>query len=306
MTILLNNAPHDNAPWVYYLNQYLPHMAVVEYPHVDDVNAIKYAAIWDHPHGDLERYPNLRAILNLGAGMDLIDAQPSLPDVPIVRLVDPEVGTDMAQFALYWVLHFQRNFEQYRALAAESKWQRLEYTNAANYTVVVIGLGLIGAQIAQTIAANGFKVVGWSRQSRTLDNIAVLHGDAGLPMALAQADVIINCLPLNRHTRHFFNRDRLAQLKPGASLINISRGALLNDDALSEALNAGHLNAAALDVFATEPLPSDHPYWRMPNVFVTPHMSGATYARSACRTLADNIERMEAGLPPFPIYQPQP
>ena len=302
MSILLNNAPYDNDPWVHYLNEYLPDMPVFVYPDIPDINAVKYAATWDHPHGDLERYPNLRAILHLGAGMDLIDAQPTLPDVPIVRLVDPEVGIDMAQFALYWTLHFQRNFEDYRTLSESSRWTRHEYTNSSSYNVAVIGLGLIGAQIAQTISANRFNVTGWSRRPQTLDGVANLNGESGLQQALEQADVVINCLPLNDNTQHFFDSEKLAWLKKGANIINISRGGVIDDAALIDGLNNKRIGAAALDVFAVEPLPKDHPYWQMTNVFVTPHMSGATYARSACRTLADNIERIEAGEAPFPIY----
>ena len=305
MGILLNNAPYDNDPWVHYLNQYLPDIPVFVYPDVPDVKAVKYAATWDHPAGDFERYPNLRAILHLGAGMDLIDAQPTLPDVPIVRLVDPEVGLDRAQFALYWTLHFQRNFEQYRTLARDSRWDRLDYINSKRYNVAVVGLGLIGTQIAQTIASNRFKVLGWSRRSQILEGVTNLNGEDGLKRALEHADVVINCLPLNDNTHHFFDSEKLAWLKQGANIINISRGGVFDDTALIDGLNNGRIGAAALDVFAVEPLPEDHVYWQMPNVFVTPHMSGATYARSACRTLADNIERLEAGEDPFPIYIPK-
>ena len=305
MAILLNNAPYENDSWVHYLNEYLPDMPVFVYPDIADVSSVKYAATWDHPHGDFERYPNLRAILHLGAGMDLIDAQPTLPNVPIVRLVDPEVGLDMAQFALYWTLHFQRNFEQYRALSKDTKWVRLDYTNSTRYNVAIIGLGLIGTQIAQTIASNRFNVLGWSRHAQQLDGITTLAGSDGLKLALQRADVVISCLPLNDSTQHFFDSEKLSWLKHGANIINISRGGVFDDEALIDGLNSARIGAAALDVFAVEPLPQDHAYWRMPNVFVTPHMSGATYARSACRTLADNIERLEAGEDPFPIYIPQ-
>ncbi len=305
MSILLNNAPYDNEPWVHYLNEYLPELPVFVFPDIPDVEAIHYAAIWDHPHGDLERYPNLRAVFNLGAGMDLIDAQPSLPDVPIVRLVDPEVGTDMAQFTLYWVLHFQRNFELYRRHQSLTQWRREDYVNSSHYTVSIIGLGLIGQQIAQTIAANRFRVLGWSRSPQDVEGVTSLHGEKGLEEALGQADVVVCCLPLNVNTEHFFDQAKLDLIKPKANVVNVSRGALFDDSALISSLESGHISAAALDVFAVEPLPTDHPYWRMPNVFITPHMSGATYARSACRTLADNIERMEAGAAPFPIYKKQ-
>lgn len=304
MSILLNNSPYDNGPWVYYLNKYLPSMDVWVYPEVPDPNKVKYAAIWDHPANDLERYPNLCAILNLGAGMDLIDKMPSLPRVPIVRLVDPEVGTDMAQYTLYWVLHFQRNFEPYRRYAAQREWHRIEYVTSLNYRVLVVGLGLIGTQIAEYLAANRFAVTGWSRNPKQVDGVTCVNGDDGLNTALAETDVVVNCLPYNSSTEGFLNEHKLGQLPKGANVINVSRGAVIDEAALIAALESKHIGAAALDVFVTEPLPQESPLWTMPNVFVTPHMSGATFARSACRTLADNIERLEAGEEAFPLYVP--
>lgn len=304
MAILLNNAPYDNDPWVHYLQEYLPGMDVWVYPHIPDPAKVKYAAIWDHPAGDLERYPNLRAILNLGAGMDLIDRQPTLPNVPVVRLVDPEVGTDMAQFALYWILHFQRNFERYREHARQRLWQRLEYVNSSRYRVLVVGLGMIGSQIAEYLAMNRLAVSGWSRRAKTIKGVNCVHGEAGLTRAMGDTEVLINCLPFNAETAGFFNQERLGHLSLGANIINVSRGAVFDEAALISALQSGQIGAAALDVFATEPLPSASLLWEMPNVFITPHMSGATFARSACRTLADNIERLEAGEEAFPIYEP--
>lgn len=304
MSILLNNAPYDNAPWVHYLNQYLPDIPVWVYPDIPDPTDVKYAAIWDHPHYDLERYSNLRAILNLGAGMDLIDQQPSLPDVPLVRLVDPEVGTDMAQFALYWVLHFQRRFEEYRRLAKDKNWQRLDYINSSRHRVLVLGMGLIGQQVAEYLARNQFDVAAWNRSEKSVPNVKSFCGDDEILEALGNADVVINCLPLNKGTKHLLNEHALSRLPKGASLINISRGGVIDHMALVSLLESGHIAAAALDVFDEEPLPSSSELWQMDNVFVTPHMSGATYASSAARVLADNIERMEQGVAPFPIYKP--
>ena len=157
MSILINNAPYKSEPWQHYLRTHLPNHESWIYPDIPDRELVKYALIWDRPHGDLHGYPNLQAILNLGAGMDLIDQDPSLPNVPIVRLIDPAVGDDMAQYALYWTMHFQRGYEAYRHAAAEAKWVRHKHKLSQDYKVSVLGLGLIGSYIAEQIAATGFK-----------------------------------------------------------------------------------------------------------------------------------------------------
>lgn len=304
MAILLNNHGYDNAPWEQALSEYLPGMPVHCYPDIPDPEAIKYAAVWAHPHGDLLNYPNLKAILNLGAGTDHLDAEPKLPNVPIVRLLDPDVGNDMAQYVNYWAMHFHRRFEDYRHQSERQHWERIEVPRTQHYQVTILGLGLIGAFIAERVAQNGFKSVGWSRKPRELADVECYSGDAGLPQVLQSSDVLVNCLPLNPATEGFLNADRLSQLPQGAHFINVSRGAIIDDEALLSLLDSGHIAGAALDAFVTEPLPKDSPYWHHPNVFITPHTAGPTYAKSAARVLADNIQRMENGEVPFPIHIP--
>ena len=304
MSILINNAPYKSEPWQRYLREYLPDHTSWLYPDVPDPALVEYALIWDHPHGDLHRYPNLRAIMNLGAGMDLIDQHPSLPDVPIVRLIDPAVGDDMAQYAMYWIMHFQRGYEAYRQAAAERQWRRHKHKISQDYTVTVLGLGLIGAFIAERFALNNFKVIGWSRQAKTVNGVETVSGAEQLDYALSHCDTLINCLPLNAATRHFLNHERLNTMRKGSTLVNLSRGAVIDDTTLIALLKSGHIAGAALDVFVQEPLPADAEYWSLANVFVTPHVSGMTYARDASRVLAENILRIERGEQPFPIYKP--
>ena len=141
MSILLNNHGSDNEPWRLALSSHLPKMPIHLFPDIPDVDEIHYAVVWDHPKGDLCRYPNLKAVLVLGAGMDHIDADSSIPDVPIVRLVDPAVGDDMSQYCLYWVIHFQRRFEDYRQQAGRRHWQRYQVPLSEDFRVSVLGLG---------------------------------------------------------------------------------------------------------------------------------------------------------------------
>ena len=306
MSVMVNNVGGDNAEWKHALSALLPELSVYAYPEIPDKSQIKYAAVWYHPHNDLLQYPNLKAVLVLGAGTDHIDQAPALPDVPIVRLIDPAVGTDMSQYVLYWTMHFQRGYETYRKQQLEKVWQRYEYPLAKRFTVTVLGAGLIGSFIAQQIALCGFNAQVWSRSPRedVSDDITYHHGEQGLQGALSNTNVLVNCLPLKPQTRGLIDADLLQRLPIGGYFINVSRGAVVNEEDLIEALNTKHLQAAAIDAATTEPLSEAHPFWTTPNLFVTPHMSGATYTRTAARVLADNIKRMERGDDPFPIYTP--
>ncbi len=304
MTILLNNNSGENQSWADALRAHLPEMKVQIYPDITDISAIKYAVVWHHPLGDLIRYPNLKAILVLGAGMDHIDQEPSLPNVPVVRLIDPTVGDEMSQYVLYWVMHFQRGYELYRSQQAQKQWQRHMRPFSKDYCVSVLGAGLIGRFVAERLALNGFVVQSWSRSHKVIDSVVSFSGEHGLSDMLTSTDVLVNCLPLNDATRNLLDSRTLSILPIGASLINLSRGAVIDDQALVDLLDSGHIANAALDTFTVEPLPENSPYWGRENVFITPHMSGSTYPFLASRVIADNIQRVERGEQPFPIYKP--
>lgn len=306
MSILLNNSSGDNRSWAEALGTYLPELEIQIYPDISDANAIEYAVVWEHPHGDLLNYPNLKAVLMLGAGMDHIDKEPILPDALIVRLVDPTVGDEMSQYVLYWVMHFQRNYEGYRQQAKTQSWQQHMTPLSRHCRVSVLGAGAIGSFVSARLAANGFCAQSWSRSAKEIDNVQSFHGDDGLEAVLASTDILVNCLPLTRSTQHFLDFKKLSVLPQGASFINISRGAVVDDNALIALLDSGHIANAALDTFAIEPLPKESEYWARKNVFVTPHMSGSTYPTLTCEVIANNIKRMEKGEQPFPIYSVEP
>lgn len=306
MAILVNNHGNDTAEWQHALQTELPSMPVYAFGEVPNPDNVKYAAVWHHPHEDLLQYKNLKAVLILGAGTDHIDQAPRLPDVPIVRLIDPAVGTDMSQYVLYWIMHFQRGYEVYRTQQHRKHWQRYEYPLASTFKVTVLGAGVIATFIAERIALNGFSVNVWSRSQRddVIDGVTFYAGELGLANALHSTDVLVNCLPLKPQTHEFIDHKLLSMLPHGASFINVSRGGVVNEADLLDALNNGQITSAALDTVAAEPLSSEHPFWVHDNVFVTPHMSGATYTRTAAKVIVDNIKRMEAGEAPYPIYEP--
>lgn len=301
MAILLNNDGHWHDAWRAAIRAHMPGRRVIDYPDVPDRAAIEYALVWKHPAGDLERYPNLKAVFSLGSGVDYIDAFPALPDAPIFRLIDTNMADDMALYTLYWTIHFQRLFGTYAAQQKKARWARYPTPLAPDFKVSMLGLGAIGSHIAKALARNGFDVSGWSRSAKDIAGVTCTHGEAGLEKILPQTDVLVCCLPYTPATFEFLDRRVLSQLKHGAHLINISRGAVIHEADLLELLGSGQIGGAALDVFHTEPLPESSPFWAHPNVHVTPHMSGATNPDTAAAIIAKELAGFEAGImPPYP------
>ncbi len=301
MAILFNNAGGNQDGWLDALSQLLPHIPIHVFPYAN-LDEIEYAVVWNHPPGDLQRYPNLRAILNLGAGTDYLEVDDQLPKVPVVRLVDPVVDINMAHYVLYWTMHFRCSYESYRSKQLNKDWSRFQTPQVTDFRVSVLGLGLIGRFIAEYLARSGFSTRGWNRSAKSIENVETHVGKSGLNEMLAETDVLINCLPLKADTKEFIGQQVFNAMPNGGYFINVSRGGVVNDKELVAALDSKQLTASALDTFSVEPLPEQSPYWTHPSVFVTPHISGATYANTTAKIVADNILRLEKGEQPFPIY----
>ncbi|MGI9426395.1 MAG: 2-hydroxyacid dehydrogenase, partial [Hyphomicrobiaceae bacterium] len=261
------------------------------------------ALVWMPPIGELKRYPNLKAIFSIGAGCDHILRDPDVPkDLPIVRLVDDVSVRDMSHYAVHWALHFQRNFDLYAEQQRNGKWQRHTYRDVSEHQVGVLGLGGMGTPIARQFVSLGFKVSGWSRTLKSVDGVQCYAGLDELPDILGSSSIIVSVLPLTSETDGLLNRNRFAKMLKGSFIINIGRGPVINDTDLIAALDSGQIAAAALDVFAVEPLPSEHPYWTHPRVFVTPHAAGPTQDISAIEQIVSNIQKLEDGEAPHPVW----
>jgi glyoxylate/hydroxypyruvate reductase A len=269
--------------------------ALPRHPIVDRVEHARYALIWKQPHGTLAHAHALAAVFVLGAGVDHSLADASLPaGVPIVRLRDAGMAAQMVDYCIYAALHFQREFDAYLVDQAARRWQ--PRPARARLRVGVLGLGELGAAVARALAGLGFVVEGWARRARTLAGVEVRVGDAGLHALLSTSDLVIGVLPHTPATAGLLDRSRLELLPRGAALINVGRGSLLDEQALLELLDAGHLRGAFLDVCAREPLPVEHPLWSHPAVRLTPHVAAETLIEPAVAQIADDIARLEAGL----------
>ena len=259
---------------------------------------IEAAIVANPAPGALAGLPRLRLIQSLWAGVDKLLADPTLPpEVPLARMVDPLMSQAMAETALWAVLSLHRGFFEYGRNQREAQWQPIEQRRAEDVPVLVLGLGEMGRTVAQRLAGNGYPVSGWSTRAAQVEGVRCLHGDAALHGALAQSEIVVNLLPLTDATRGFFAASAFARMRRGASIVNLARGAHVVDADLLAALDAGQIAHAVLDVFAQEPLPPEHAYWRHPCVTVLPHVAALTDARSAAHIAAANVRALAQGQP---------
>ena len=259
---------------------------------------IDIALVANPSGGELEGLPALRLVQSLWAGVDKLLADPTVPvQVPLARMVDPVLNDAMAQTALWAVLGLHRSFFAYAEQQRAREWRQRTQWLADEVPVAVLGLGRMGAGVAQRLALNGYPVRGWSSRQAAVDGVVALAGDAALPHVLASARIVVNLLPLTPATRGFFNTQRFAQMARGASLVNLARGAHVVEADLLAALDSGRLRHAVLDVFATEPLPAGHAFWTHPQVTVLPHVAALTDPRSAVDVVARNVRAIRHGQP---------
>ena len=248
--------------------------------------------------GRLAGCTRLKLIQSLWAGVDRLLADATLPvDVPIARMVDPMMNRAMAETAAWAVLSLHRRAFDYAAQQRQTQWRPLPQKRADEVAVLVLGLGQMGRTAALQLAALGYRVSGWSARAQEGAGIATCAGWAALPAALGAADIVVNLLPLTGDTRGLFDHARLAQMRRGASLVNLARGAHVVEKDLLVALNSGHLAHAVLDVVETEPLPATHVFWFHPRVTLWPHVAALTDLRSAAALVAANVEAVRRGEP---------
>jgi glyoxylate/hydroxypyruvate reductase A len=265
-----------------------------------DPAAVRYAACWKTPPGLLAGLPNLAAIFNLGAGVDALMADPALPDVPLVRVADPDLTARMTEYVVLHVLRHHRRTDLYAAAQADRIWLNRDQPPARAVRVGIMGMGVLGRDAAEVLGRIGFQVAGWSRRGEAVPGVESFAGAAGLKPFLARTDILVVLLPLTPDTRGILDYALcagLAQDGPlgGPALINAGRGGLQVAGDLVRALDEGILAHATLDVFETEPLPPSSPLWAHPRVTVTPHNAADSDPDALCRYVVDQIRGFEAG-----------
>jgi glyoxylate/hydroxypyruvate reductase len=243
--------------------------------------------------------PNrIKALFTLSAGVAHLLRMPNLPrDVAVIRLEDAGMAEQMVRYVLAAALRLLQCLDVYANQQRAVRWEQHDPRAPESLKAGVMGLGVIGCQVALALAAQGFAVRGFSRTEKALDGVAVFAGDKRLDAFLDGLDFLVAVLPATPATEGILNRRTLSRLADGAHVVNIGRGAALVDDDLIALLDTGKLSGATLDVFREEPLPPGHPFWRRPEVLVTPHISCLTVPEAAVAQVAGKIAQLERGEP---------
>lgn len=300
MDIIFYHPSFNAKKWQAGLEQRLPQARVREWTPGDRAFA-DYALVRQPPVAMLQGRTDLKGVFALGAGVDDIlnqlreHPQMLAAGVPLFRLEDTGMGRQMQEYAVWHVLGWFRRFNDYQQQKSQALWQPLRNPGRDAFTIGILGAGVLGRSVAESLRYWGFPVRCWSRTPKTLPGVTSFHGEAQLSEFLSGTRVLINLLPNTPQTVGILNRGLLSQLQPEAYLINLARGAHLVEEDLLAALTAGELKAAALDVFAQEPLAQDHPFWTHPAIAITPHNAAVTLPEEAMDYIADAIRQREAG-----------
>jgi len=288
----------DSKPWQKAVHRHIPEAEFLVWGEdAVDPQDVDYVLAWKPQAGVLATFTKAKAIFVLGAGVDALLQDPTLPThMPIVRLVDPRLSSGMTEYIVHWVLHFHRSMHVYARQQTARQWVQHENTDPAKRRIGFLGLGELGQDAAHAVLMLGFEnIAGWTRTPKDLPGIESFVGVQSLDAFLARTDILVCLLPHTKDTQGLLNAATLAKLPQGAFVINAGRGSLVVEADMIESLNSGHIEAAAFDVFTPEPLSQDHPYWIMDNVFVTPHIASLTTADSATQVVAKGIQDIADG-----------
>ncbi|TDN68301.1 glyoxylate/hydroxypyruvate reductase A [Paraburkholderia sp. BL10I2N1] len=293
--------PHsDAAAWLHDFARALPDADLREWQPNDTAPA-DFAVVWRPPREMFAGRDDLRAVFNLGAGVDAIlaleRAHPgTLPrNAHVVRLEDTGMAPQMAEYVTHAVLRYMRRFDEYARLQAEHRWQVLDPHPRATFTVGVLGLGVLGAHVAGTLAALGMPVRGYSRSAKQIEGVQTYAGEAQFDAFLDDVKVLVNLLPHTPDTNDVLNARTFGKLAHGAYLVNVARGAHLVEPDLLDAIQHGQIAGATLDVFREEPLPPDHLFWREPRITITPHVSALTLREDSVAQVSHKIQALLRG-----------
>ncbi|MBS7704716.1 2-hydroxyacid dehydrogenase [Chelatococcus asaccharovorans] len=294
LVIIRKTAPV--AAWLDALACACPDLDVHVWPETGPIEDVEFVLTWAADRGVIARFPNLKGIFSLGAGVDHILSDPTVPtNLPVVRMIDPSLTRNMVQYVVLAALRHHRRWEEMLTNQRARRWQRPDVGPAR---IGILGMGELGQACARQFLSLGYAVSGWSRRGRPVEGVEVFAGDDGLFACLAQSDILVSLLPQTAATENLLDRSTLGQLPQGAYLINAGRGEHLVEADFLALLDAGHLAGAALDVFWQEPLPPEHPFWTHPAITVTPHAASWTVPATAAAQVAQAIEALRNGKPP--------
>ena len=314
MTVVLMSRAESAATWAAELRRQAPDLDLKVWPHETeglDPAEVAYVIAAKPPPGVIAGYPNVKAVLSLWAGVDHITADPDFPRrLPIARMVEEGLTRGMREFVVAQALNAHLKTPDYLRQQRERVW-RPEIRGphgteplVDEVTVGILGLGVLGSDCAAALRDFGFQVAGWATSRKAIDGVACYAGEGERAELLARTDILVNLLPRTAATENILDAALFQELKPGAYLINVGRGEHLVEEDLIAALDDGRLAGATLDVFRTEPLPQDHPFWTHPKIVVTPHVASITRVKTGVDRLVTAIRSFEAGETPVGVVDP--
>ena len=280
-------------PWLDGLRAALPHASIELWS--PGAGPADYAVVWAPPQAFFDEQLALEGIFNIGAGVDALMKLRLPANVPVVRLDDAGMSVQMAEYVCHAVIRHFREFDAYQADMLGGKWSYRKPRLRSDFPVGVMGLGVLGERVSRALAQFDFPVLGWSRSPKTVSGVRCFSGETGFTDFLAATRVLVCLLPLTLETEGILRRDTLAQLLPGAYVINVARGGHLIDDDLIALIASGHVAGATLDVFRTEPLPAAHAFWQHPQITITPHTSARTLREESIAQIAAKILALQSG-----------
>ena len=297
MSVVVIRQDGKSGDWIQVLQTHAPHIEFFDFMEDHPKDEIEVAMVWKHPAGVFEQYPRLQYIASFGAGVDFLLDDPDIPSVPITRVVDPVLASDMSEFVVGAILAHLKNFHQYTVDQSKGIWHPLSYRRITDVRVGIMGIGALGLKLYNDLNNLNFNIIGWSKSTKNIRQFKTYAGNEGLAEFLSLSDILVCLLPLTDETRGILNKELFSQLPTGAYIINVARGGHLVDEDLIAMLDSGHLGGACLDVYHKEPLNIDHPFWNHPKIFMTPHVASVSDIESVVPQLLENYDRFKEGLP---------
>ena len=289
-------------PWLDGLRAALPNAIVDLW--VPGAALADYAVVWAPPQQFVDEQTQLKAMFNIGAGVDALMRLRIPPKTQLVRLDDAGMSVQMAEYVCHAVIQHFRDLDVYQADVSAGNWSFRKPRLRSEFPVGVMGLGVLGERVARALGQFDFSVSGWSQSPKSIPGVRSFTGAAQFDEFLRGCKVLVCLLPLTEQTQDIMNLANLSKLQTGGYVINVARGAHLVDADLIALIDSGHLAGATLDVFRTEPLPAEHPFWRHPHIRVTPHTSARTLRHESIAQIIGKIQAMERGLPIAGVVNP--
>lgn len=298
MSILLIASDYELTPYRDALVKRDPNLEVDIWPAVKDPSRVSFVVAWYQPEGVLNRFPNVKVIASLGAGAEHLVSDPSIPeDVVLTRLIAPRIKTQIAEYVEAVAYSIIRRFPDYYRQQHATIWDPLSHSLKSERRIGVLGLGKLGAHVAETLASHGWPVSGWARTSKSIPGCTSYAGTDELDTFLEETRLLVNLLPLTPETEGILELELFKKLKSPSWVINVGRGDHLVEEDLLYAIDKGILEGAHLDVFRVEPLPDNHPFWSRKAITITPHVGSFTYPDELAEQILDNYKRMISGIP---------